>query len=737
MPPNADRVILGYRRSVRERRIRRVLYLLRVALSTGGQILMPQGHYNPADKCYYCDECQDQGTQGSIFDTLEALRQHGKITHNWKRVTVLDADKDPRNRPPRSPGTYTADEVLNLPNWDRNGTIHNRLRVIKEVEGNRRIFTLKVTANSTMLNAEVLSHPCNLPPNTTMSEHVLTTDAPEDAFPSIYAELKARQGDFVYFQNPIEYDIIALGTAASFFPEIFRALPFFGFTSTGRGWGKSTATKVMVYGGYSGIWMADPSKAAFFRLINDAGGIVGFDQIDDILSDAKRRSDLLAVVDSAHQKGIHIPRVDVDTGIIDYFDPFCIVVWNGTEAIPDSLMSRTLITPMMECRGQKKLQQLPIADDFREVRDRLYVWRLRNHEQVQHIYEQLSTHKSIPLTDRYRDLFLPLLVVAHLVDEPLYQHILEYAEEFVKDRAITQHDAWTQTLVQILPDYTGEVQVVDIREKLNAVLMESGELSTRRDGSQWVISSQWIKKRLNALGFKRSPKRAQGRLHYFIEEERVQHLQVVFGLVTPDISVETHQTHQTHRPETTNIPSRPDTPTEPENANSTIPLNSGEVSEVSEFPRTHIEHTKQTPNSTAQPTPKDVPNSAPDTPENTTKPPEPLPPVVQEIMELGPEPVQTVPGITEEERQETGKETPPKPSPEQQERLKIILEHIRKLSSTHTQNIAEVIFLHQECKQYKWPRYHIENLYTDLQHLKDAGLIMETRPGAIKLVKNH
>lgn len=640
---------------------------------------MPHGHYNVADRCYYCDLCQAEGTTGQTFDTYEEVKHHCKTVHDLKRVRIHDADKDPQQRPPRRLDNYTADEVLALPSWEPNGTIHNRLRLIKEVDGERQIFTLKVTANSTDLAAELLLHPCNLPPNTTMSEHVLDTDPPEEVFPNIYHDLKARQSEFVYFQNSIEYDLITLGTAASFFPEIFRALPFFGFTSTGRGWGKSTATKVMVYGGYCGIWTTDPTKAGFFRLINDAGGIVGFDQIDDILRDAKRRSDLLAVVDSAHQKGVWIFRVNKDSYDIDFFDPFCIVVWNGTEAVPESLMSRTLIIPMMECRGQKRLKQLPVADDFREIRDRLYVWRLRNYEQVQHIYNQLLTYESLQLTDRYRDLFLPLLVMAHLVDEPLYQHILEYAQEFVKDRTITQHDAWTQTLVQLLPDHLGEPPVVNIRDQLNTVLSESGELATRKDGSQWAVSSQWVKKRLDALGFKRSPKRAQGRLHYFIDEDRVQHLQVIFGLVTPDISAETHQPH---RVETVNVTKRPETPTEAKETDSENYQDSSEVSEVSEVSRTYQELTKTEKSSSTHTTQKEL-------------------------------------------------STPSGPPIDHPQRLSTILYFIGELQNQNPNNLAEHVYLKRILLQLEWTN---ETINTDLQYLRDQGLILQPRPGVYQLV---
>jgi hypothetical protein len=84
-----------------------------------------------------------------------------------------------------------------------------------------------------------------IPLNTSPSLGFARGDRPD--LKKLYGELQPLQSSFIYLPEEIGYDLISLGTVASYFRECFQTLPIFDFHSPEPGSGKSTSMKVMMY----------------------------------------------------------------------------------------------------------------------------------------------------------------------------------------------------------------------------------------------------------------------------------------------------------------------------------------------------------------------------------------------------------------------------------------------------------------------------------------------------------
>lgn len=653
---------------------------------------MAQGHYDRHDDTYYCDI---EGC-GQPFRHLDTVREHIKVVHGFKRSTIEDADADPANQ---KENDLDVGQILALHDALPKDTIENFVPVTVPMKGQRRRFTIRVAANSDSLKTDVLPFNLNLPPDTSMSPEAVEQPSPDSALATLFGALRELQSQFVYFQDSMQHDIMALVTLATYFREIFRTFPFLGFVSAERGWGKTTATKATIYPGYNGIFFAIPSEASFFRLVEDAHGVVGVDQVDDVFANPDQNRELLALLDAAHQKGIVVPRCEKDAQgkqLVFFYEPFAVVVYNGTELIPGSLLSRSIIMKMTECAGRKQLRKNPIPKDFQCIRDQLYLWRLRHWSEVQATYDQLITQGL--LLDRNEDIYLPLLTLAKLIDEPLFQAVRTYAQrQYVQDRA-RRLNTWLQALVELLPQFVGETEIVQIRDAMNLRLIEMGELELKRDGEpKKSLGSRWIVKNLESLGFERCSRGPTGRTRYLVLKERVDELLHIYAdLIT----------------------------------STTVSL-SCTASVASESSAEGVERLASLKGQTM------LPSDSSESSENRLGSPQPSPPEAPEdslkIQNRAARPSTSAPEDTEDSEAPGGVQAPVA-RPDQGGELRELLRFARTMAAEHPKHEVEFHHLLTRCQLDWGGGYTAEDLTAAIDHLKDKGKLMEVRPGRYRIV---
>ena len=426
---------------------------------------------------------------------------------------VSEQDKESEKKAKRERDIY---QVMQLPDWGLNGKVVNPIQFDKDVEGERKTFLFKVYVNENdELKSEEVISGLFIPP-TGMTPSALELD--NTYLLDIFKKLRALNDLHIYFTEDIEYDLQTLAAMSSYFREVFDTYPYMDYFSAENGVGKTHGMLCLIWASFHGFAMVIPTQAVLFRSVEDAHATVGIDEVHKLFKNPKQNQDLLALLLSGHTKGIGTYRMDMNAKpprLVPY-DPFGLKAYTRKEHISIDLLSRSITFHMMSARKRKSIEEHLTPDEFAECRNMMYVYRLRHWQEVRDVYDELREEKVLEV--RQADLFLPLLTIAKMCSDELYERVLSHAREDEKKRSIVRHDDRLVVLIELLKDegYSGAAKVVDIRRELNGKLIDMELIKADKP-----LSSQTVIGWLDSLGFDRSSKRSQGYVHYVIDAKRL------------------------------------------------------------------------------------------------------------------------------------------------------------------------------------------------------------------------
>ena len=333
-----------------------------------------------------------------------------------------------------------------------------------------------------------------------------------------YQKLVEKFNEYIYHPESIVINLVACGAIASYYPEIFNTYPYFDFYGAEAECGKSTFLECLTYSSFYGHLVISPSTSATFRVLNSFNCMMGIDELGKLLW-KKDGKEYLSILLAGYRKGGVVSRCNEnDFNDIKFFNVFGPKAWSRLEWIPNELLSRAITFTMMRNEGRKQLKDNLTFTDFEDIRNDLYNCRLFYQYDVNKTYNELMALKE--LYDRTKEIFLPILTIAKLVDTTIYYDILEYAKMIQKERKNTSMDSWLILLMEVLyfNEFTGEVQVVEIRNQFREFLISAGEINDDKDSIK-KITSQSIINKLNRLGFKKSEKRIGNKVYVNISKK--------------------------------------------------------------------------------------------------------------------------------------------------------------------------------------------------------------------------
>lgn len=339
----------------------------------------------------------------------------------------------------------------------------------------------------------------------------------ENYYPAIeelYQELKDLQKKFLFHIKDITFTLLACGSIASYFPEVFNQYPYFDIIGSEANCGKSTALRCLTFPSYYGHYVVDPSKATTFRIIDTFNCMMGIDELGKLLN-TKQGKHYLSILLNGYEKSGLVPRCKEDNySQIDFFSVFGLKAWTRLEYIPNQLLSRSIKIHMIRNDGRKETPGKPKYADFTAIRNKLYTYRLINHDNVSKTYKELQ--KETDLVDRTKEIFLPLLTIAKLANRDDYYNLLAYAKEYHKQAKHYSVDSRLVKIMQLIHtyDFFGIKKVVDLRDRYKEALEVEGEPAIANR-----ITSKTIIKLLERLGFERSEKETDNRVHYKIDRK--------------------------------------------------------------------------------------------------------------------------------------------------------------------------------------------------------------------------
>jgi hypothetical protein len=414
-------------------------------------------------------------------------------------------------------------KLMELPDRgeDQKFSVYLPLRKIKEGKPQDYLISL-VPSEEGEIKKILLNESRFIPLETTPSQNFYERDKD---FPSIYKELRSVQSNYLFFEEEIHYDLLSLGSASTYFREIFATYPYFDLFSSENETGKTTAMKVLIWCSYYGFCLLGPTEAVLFRAIDSCHSPIGIDELDKLYLNYRENANLFSLLDSGYSKGLPSYRVDRSKGPsqITGYDGFGLKAYTRTREISRELLSRSITINMLRNKGFKRIKRDPTPNDFELIRDKLYAYRLKHWRQVKEAYEEVRN--SDLLIGRLADLYYPLLTMAKLKSTQLFSKVLEYAKREERAKVQAELDQVDKALLRTLTEknLVGEVELKKITDLVNKKLIEQGDIDKRH-----LIWPKIIETKLRGFGFKPSSLKIDDRVRYSIDEERPKRLEKIY-----------------------------------------------------------------------------------------------------------------------------------------------------------------------------------------------------------------
>ena len=312
--------------------------------------------------------------------------------------------------------------------------------------------------------------------------------------------------------DPRLYHLAACYIISTYFFDIFTAFPIvfiYGPPETGKG----RLLKTMVFMSRKGLTYVGAREASIFRVIDAFRPTLGIDEFTRLYEE------LAQILRASYKRGEKVPRVEQPKGkrwVLRLFETYTPIVLASTASLEPMLLSRSIIINMR--RGPDPSKRDPEPEDFEELRNDLYLARFTCALEVYETVKQLDK-MDLGLCGREWEIWRPILTIAKLVDEDVFQRLLSLARElfqeknkdlYVEERnilqaveSLAQDSGWP---VEFTPKQLHDRLWILLQEELDEKSFEK-TYSTRRLG--------WILKR---MGVRRRRKGKKGARTYEVDE---------------------------------------------------------------------------------------------------------------------------------------------------------------------------------------------------------------------------
>jgi len=313
----------------------------------------------------------------------------------------------------------------------------------------------------------------------------------------IYNKLKARQRLSVNLDwDDRFYDLIACTSIATHFFDVFGAFPivfFYGSADTGKGRG----VKAILYASHRGFLIVSPTEATTFRIIDGYRPTLGIDEF------TKLEEDIMRIVRAIYKKGLLVPRVEKTKGeqhYLSFFETYCSLILASTRYLEPTTMTRTILITMKRAKENwlnlEASKKEPKEEDFADIRDGLYIYRLTEAKTIYETMNQLDK-MDLGIYERELEIWKPILTIAKIVDEKVFQNLLALAREIYQEKSKGMYEEEKEMLLAIgclFNDKNNPIEITflakDISEKL--WMLNQGEYIHSQTGSAKIDAATLI-----------------------------------------------------------------------------------------------------------------------------------------------------------------------------------------------------------------------------------------------------
>lgn len=255
------------------------------------------------------------------------------------------------------------------------------------------------------------------------------------------------------------YDYLTLWVIGTYFYSFFNAYPMVylhGLKNVGK-------TKVMTlcsYLSFNGSMYVGITAATLFRLIQSNKPSLFLDEIEKLLDKKREGSvDIEAMLNSGYKKGATVPRCEKGRNKFDVleYDVYCPKMFAHVKGkVSRTLISRCIPLIMKRAKPKDKRSERWMEkhnSKWQELRNDLYVFGLENWKGALYYYEGTGEiTKEIDIDNRDWELWKPILVLARLVDEGLYEEMNNFALSLITECRKEELERWEYIIVKVLQE---------------------------------------------------------------------------------------------------------------------------------------------------------------------------------------------------------------------------------------------------------------------------------------------
>jgi hypothetical protein len=263
-------------------------------------------------------------------------------------------------------------------------------------------------------------------PDLSTLQKVLNGEPLGKSWSDVGSEIVENLKNYVVFDDDRLYDVVASYIVMTYFYDAFTAVPYLWLHGP-PGSGKTRANITITYMCRRGLFVADPSDATLYRIVEAVGPTLGIDE--SVLSEKAKR-----ILAAGYKKGAVVPRAEPTKGgvLLKLFEATAPRIFSfENPPSEDYLLQRSILVNMLKAKPRRFMDPLPI--EFKPVREALYYLRLLGLPQILEAKDRaLKMLESSGIWGRDAEVWAPILTAAILIGRDSV--VLGYAVEDVEKR---------------------------------------------------------------------------------------------------------------------------------------------------------------------------------------------------------------------------------------------------------------------------------------------------------------
>lgn len=344
----------------------------------------------------------------------------------------------------------------------------------------------------------------------------------------LFNSVKQAYEKFLFFQNPLWYEVHALWDMGTYFFQLFHSYPLLdlsGLASTGK-------SKIM---NVSRIFtlnptqiMINPSEASLFRLTHSNRPTKYIDECEKLfqfVAGTWQSSPVVELINGSYSKGSSVPRLEKvgnNYRLVNFgcYSPTMLGSIAGLRGATETRAITHITTkaPDNDKRGEIEVEDFLNAEEYKSLRSNLFIFALENWKSVEETYRGLKLDN---LKKRDFQLWKPLLSIAKVINEDLFQRVLVFAEKISEQKRqdFIPEGSVDYRLLEKLKEFLYE------QDKNKIYIREISVEINKTTNEKEKVTERSISAHLDKLGFKEF--RTRDRAGSFVKIDRSSYETIV------------------------------------------------------------------------------------------------------------------------------------------------------------------------------------------------------------------